>query len=136
MNKKARAGLISLVTGGLLALSVQHVGTGKLDHADERKLQATWKQKNDNRKMARSFARIGYGWSGQQWHCLNALWTGESRFDQYADNPNSTAYGIAQLIGERSSIVQFQLLRGLRYISVRYGTPCKAHRYHQRHGWY
>ena len=136
MNKKARAGLISLVTGGLLALSVQHVGTGKPGVDDNVFKHATWKEKNENRKMAKAFARIGYGWSGREWHCLNALWTGESRFDQYADNPHSTAYGIAQLIGERSSIVQFQILRGLRYISVRYGTPCKAHRYHQRHGWY
>jgi hypothetical protein len=48
----------------------------------------------------------------------------------------SSAFGIAQMLGERSREPELQILRGLRYISERYGTPCKAYRYHQRKGHY
>lgn len=137
MNKKARVGLILLVAGIVLALSVQHVDTGKVDHANKPVVKhATWKEKNENRKTAKTYARIGFGWKGREWVCLNTLWTGESRFDNYADNPHSTAYGVAQLLGEKSSDVRIQILRGLHYIDRRYTTPCKAYRYHQRNNWY
>ena len=86
----------------------------------------TKEQKRENRKMAKAYARAGYGWTGQQWVCLRTLWTSESRFDSKADNPKSSAFGIAQLLREKETEPALQILKGLRYISHRYGTPCQA----------
>lgn len=68
--------------------------------------------------------------------CLDALWTKESGWRATADNPTSTAYGIAQLLTETSSDPRSQILRGLAYISARYGTPCAAWVFWQRMRWY
>ncbi len=65
------------------------------------------------------------------------LWTRESRFDHLADNPRSTAYGIAQLLRERSRQPEFQILHGLRYLDHRYGkSACRALKHSDRRGWY
>lgn len=86
----------------------------------------TKEQKRENRKMAKAYARAGFGWTGRQWVCLESLWTSESRFDSKADNPRSSAFGIAQLLKEEESEPALQILKGLRYISHRYGSPCRA----------
>lgn len=86
----------------------------------------TKEQKDANRKMAKAYARTGYGWTGKQWVCLRTLWTSESRFDSKADNPKSSAFGIAQLLREKETEPALQILKGLRYISHRYSSPCKA----------
>lgn len=86
----------------------------------------TKEQKRENRKMAKAYARAGFGWTGDQWVCLRTLWTSESRFDSKADNPKSSAFGIAQLLREKETDPALQILKGLRYISHRYGTPCQA----------
>lgn len=86
----------------------------------------TKEQKRENRKMAKEYARAGFGWTGKQWVCLRTLWTSESRFDSKANNPKSSAFGIAQLLKEKETEPALQILKGLRYISHRYGTPCKA----------
>ena len=67
-----------------------------------------------------------------------ALWSGESRFDHLAKNQRgSTAYGIAQLLGEHSSDPHIQVLHGFRYLSYRYrGSACRALSWHARHHWY
>jgi hypothetical protein len=86
----------------------------------------TKEQKDANRKMAKAYARAGYGWTGEQWVCLRTLWTSESRFDSKADNPRSSAFGIAQLLKEKETEPALQILKGLRYISHRYGSPCRS----------
>ena len=88
--------------------------------------KATKDEKDRNRKLAKDYASAGFGWKGREWECLLSLWTGESRFDHYADNPESTAFGIAQRLGEESKDPRVQILKGLRYVSHRYQTPCKA----------
>jgi len=99
--------------------------------------KATQDEKNHNRKIAKAYAQAGFGWSGRESECLLALWTSESRFDNYAKNQRgSSAYGIAQLLGEKDSRAEYQILRGLKYISKRYGTPCKAHRFFLTHRYY
>jgi hypothetical protein len=98
--------------------------------------KATWKEKGENRKLARQYAWVAFGWRGREWVCLESLWTRESRFDHFAQNPKSSAFGIAQLLGERSRKPELQILRGLRYIDVRYGTPCKAKRFAEKHRHY
>lgn len=98
--------------------------------------------KRENRILAKEYASAAYGWKSKEWGCLNALWTRESRFDNYAKpldsegKPRSRAYGIAQLIGERSSRADLQVLRGLRYIHHRYSSPCNANRHSLQRGWY
>ena len=83
-----------------------------------------------------------YGWEESEFLCLEPLWEKESNWNPYADNPNSSAYGIAQLLGELSSNPVSQMHNGMRYISHRYGTPCEAWEFWQRQkerkgtGWY
>jgi hypothetical protein len=77
-------------------------------------------------RIAKAYASAGWGWGGKEWVCLRLLWTYESRFDHLAQNPRSSAFGIAQRLGERSIDPRIQILRGLRYIEYRYERPCKA----------
>jgi hypothetical protein len=95
-------------------------------------------EKKRNKSIALEYSRIAFGYTARERACLLALWTRESRFDQLADNPTSTAFGIAQLLGEKSRDPAIQILRGLRYIETRYGErgACTALRHSDRHGWY
>lgn len=91
-----------------------------------------------------------YGWgSGNEWSCLDALWTRESGWNNLADNPSSHAYGIAQALpaskyphagqpaslGGSSSAVS-QIAWGLSYIKSRYGSPSAAWAHEQSNSWY
>ena len=98
--------------------------------------KATMAQKRANKKMAKDFARVGYGWDTRQQNCVVNLFTAESRFDHLADNPKSTAYGIGQVLGEKSKDPATQILRAYRYIETRYQTPCRAYHHHLRRNWY
>ena len=71
-----------------------------------------------------------------QYKCLVVLWTKESNWRPTADNPDSTAFGIAQMLNEKSTDPYRQIRNGLRYLYGRYGTPCQALRFHERHNWY
>jgi hypothetical protein len=86
-----------------------------------------------------------YGWGGDQWGCLEALWERESNWNPYAQNPSSGAYGIPQALpgGKMASAgadwqtnPATQIRWGLGYISGRYGTPCGAWAHSQSVGWY
>jgi hypothetical protein len=77
-----------------------------------------------------------YGWNGKELGCLKRLWGKESAWNHLADNPNSTAFGIAQILGEDSKDPMEQIRNGLRYIVHRYDKPCNAWNYWQRHNWY
>jgi hypothetical protein len=98
--------------------------------------KATIAQKKANKKMAKDFARVGYGWDLRQQNCMVKLFTTESRFDHLADNKKSTAFGIGQVLGEKSKDPATQILRAYRYIETRYKTPCRAYSHHLRRNWY
>ena len=99
--------------------------------------KATQDEKKHNKKLAKDYAQAGFGWSGREWECLLSLWTGESRFDNYAKNQRgSSAYGIAQLLGEKDNRPEYQILRGLKYIDKRYNTPCRAYKFFLTHRYY
>jgi hypothetical protein len=66
------------------------------------------------------------GYLRNNWECLELLWQKESNWRPKADNPKSTAFGIAQMLGEKSTDPFTQIDNGLRYIEHRYGNPCKA----------
>ena len=55
-----------------------------------------------------------YNWSREQFICLDEIWTRESHWNHKADNPRSTAYGIAQMLGEDSKLPYVQIDNGLR----------------------
>ena len=86
-----------------------------------------------------------YGWSGDQFGCLDSLWTRESNWRVNADNPTSSAYGIPQALpGSRMSSAGAdwatnpvtQIRWGLGYIADRYGSPCGAWAASESKGWY
>ncbi|MFW7414506.1 G5 domain-containing protein [Demequina sp. SO4-18] len=97
-----------------------------------------------NRALGRELA-AQRGWTGEQWNCLNALFTKESNWNHTAQNPTSSAYGIPQsLPGSKMASVgsdwrtnpATQITWGLNYISGRYGTPCGAWGHSQARNWY
>jgi hypothetical protein len=140
MIKWVRNGLILVATLSLLVVGQDKLfppPVGKIPDGVISHRKATQDEKNYNRKIAKDYASAGFGWSGRESECLLALWTSESRFDNYAKNQRgSSAYGIAQLLGEKDSRSEYQILRGLKYISKRYGTPCKAHKFFLTHRYY
>lgn len=98
-----------------------------------------------NMLLAKSELTVPYGWNtGPEWDCLVMLWNGESGWDQYAQNPTSTAFGIAQFLnstwagqgGTKSSDARNQITLGLKYIKARYHTPCSANVFKLGHNYY
>lgn len=77
-----------------------------------------------------------YGWDKEELGCLKKLWGKESAWNHLADNPNSSAFGIAQMLGEKSDDPFIQIRNGLRYIEHRYDKPCNAWKYWRSHNWY
>lgn len=73
------------------------------------------------------------GFTGQEWSCLETLWSHESNWDHTARNPSGGASGIPQLHPSAHSFPpgyhdspRIQIEWGLDYIQGRYGTPCAA----------
>ena len=98
--------------------------------------KATMAQKRANIRLAKEYAQAGWGWNGHQWQCIHKIFMKESRFDHLAKNmQGSSAYGIGQVLKEKSKDPAIQLLHAYKYIEHRYGTPCVAWHHHRR-GWY
>ena len=98
----------------------------------------------DPRTVARALL-AEFGFSESQFGCLDSLWERESHWNVYADNPNSSAYGIPQALpGSKMASAGpdwatnpvTQIRWGLGYIEDRYGSPCGAWGHSQSHGWY
>ena len=86
-----------------------------------------------------------YHWSSAQMTCLNTLWNRESHWNFQAHNYSSGASGIPQAMPatKMSEIASdwhtnpvTQIKWGIRYIYLRYGTPCKALTHERWHGNY
>ncbi len=96
----------------------------------------------------RDIARVllgEFGFSSDQFGCLDSLYMRESGWNPYADNPTSSAYGIPQsLPGSKMASAGAdwatnpvtQIRWGLGYIRDRYGSPCSAWGHSQAVGWY
>ena len=98
--------------------------------------KATMEEKKANKIMAMRYAQVGWGWDKVERACIRKIFMKESRFDHLAKNQQgSSAYGIAQMLGEKSKDPAVQILRAYRYIVHRYDTPCKAWKHHDK-GWY
>ena len=97
------------------------------------------------KKVAKSILLDEYGFSEKEYKCLNQLWTKESNWNYKARNKNSGAHGIPQALpATKMNVVSTdwrtnpvtQIRWGLRYISIRYETPCKALSKHKRSNYY
>jgi hypothetical protein len=97
------------------------------------------------KKVARSILMDEYGFSEKEYKCLNQLWTKESNWNYKSRNKKSGAHGIPQALpASKMNVVSTdwrtnpvtQIRWGLRYISIRYETPCKALSKHKRSNWY
>ncbi len=135
-----RNGLISLATLSLIVFAEDKLSTPTVKQIPNGVIEnrkATKDEKDRNRKLAQEYASAGWDWRGREWTCLKSLWTRESRFDNYAKNQRgSSAYGIAQLLREKDHRSEYQILRGLKYIDSRYGSPCKAYKFFLRNNYY
>lgn len=85
------------------------------------------------------------GWDLSEYSCLVALWNRESRWNTYAENASSGAYGIPQALpGSKMASAgddwrtnpATQITWGLGYIAARYATPCGAWEHSESHNWY
>jgi hypothetical protein len=98
----------------------------------------------DPREIARALLPQ-FGFSADQFSCLDSLWTKESGWNVSADNPSSSAYGIPQALpGSKMSSAGAdwatnpvtQIRWGLGYIQDRYGSPCGAWAHSESSGFY
>jgi len=85
--------------------------------------------------VAKQIMSTEYSWGDRQVGCINSLWDRESHWNYKAHNYNSGAHGIAQALPAiKMEIISddwrtnpvTQIQWGLRYISIRYNTPCAA----------
>lgn len=84
-----------------------------------------------------------FGWGTDQQDPLIKLWNQESGWNPNAQNPTSTAYGIAQFLdstwgpyGSKTSDPSLQIKYGLEYIRDRYHDPAGAWLHEQQNNWY
>lgn len=84
-----------------------------------------------------------FGFSADQFGCLDRLFVSESNWRVDADNPTSSAYGIPQALTQLHDLPDdymtnpvTQIRWGLEYIERRYGSPCSAWAFKQGHNWY
>ncbi|MFC7360710.1 lytic transglycosylase domain-containing protein [Nocardioides astragali] len=96
----------------------------------------------DPRDIARALLPL-YGFSSDQFSCLDSLYVSESDWRVDADNPTSSAYGIPQALTQLHDLpadymtsAESQIRWGLEYIQDTYGTPCNAWEFKQSNNWY
>ena len=99
---------------------------------------------DDPRDIARALLPE-FGFSQDQFSCLDSLYAGESGWRVDADNPSSSAYGIPQALpgskmasagADWATNPETQIRWGLGYIADRYGSPCSAMSFKSGNGWY
>ena len=85
-----------------------------------------------NQAIGREIA-AQHGWEGKEWRCALTLFAHESRWDNFAQNPTSTAFGIGQFLnqtwkgyGPKTTDARLQVTYAMAYVADRYGTPCRA----------
>lgn len=132
-----------------------------VSRSDERSVDATKKRALDQQsggqvtrtedltpKDPRTIARAmlpEFGFSADQFSCLDSIYLSESGWNLHAANPSSSAYGIPQALpGAKMASAgpnwqndaTTQIRWGLGYIKSSYGSPCGAWSFWQAHRWY
>jgi len=104
-----------------------------------------------------------FGWTGDQWTCLDNVEVREAGYNAQARNPSSGAFGMAQALGHGVpggagadgtneyggyglTVAQARLANNgdpgtqalwmCNYIRSAYGNPCNAWKHEQAFGWY
>lgn len=72
----------------------------------------------------------------KEYKCFNRIVWAESEWRHTADNKRSSAYGLGQLLNEKSKDAFEQILNAVAYGRHRYGTLCRAAAFHRAHGWW
>ena len=94
------------------------------------------------KQMLKNYAISYMKWQFPDWNrsehkALIKLWNAESHWNPEADNPDSSAYGVAQVLNtEPGTPAPRQVERGLEYIVHRYEKPSVAWSHHRKNGWY
>jgi hypothetical protein len=100
---------------------------------------------NGAREVTKILMDEKYGWGESQFTCLDNLWTGESHWNYLSSNKRSGAHGIPQALpADKMEVIGTdwrtnpvtQISWGLRYIDIRYDTPCKAYAKFKRSRFY
>jgi len=87
-----------------------------------------------NAEIVRQVFASMFGWTGAEWDAATRLIMGESGFNNLAQNPTSTAFGMFQFLNStwagygipKTADPTQQAIAGGRYIRVRYGSPLGA----------
>ena len=82
--------------------------------------------------------------TGNEWDSFNYIITRESGWNNTAQNPTSTAYGLAQFLNmtwetvgcTKTSNATIQIDCAITYMQQRYGTITKAERFWRNNHWY
>jgi hypothetical protein len=136
---KRRAVVGTLILGTVLVVPIHKAVDVevKVSPIVKARTKATMAEKTANKIMAMRYAKAGWNWDRTQRRCAYALFMAESKFDHLAKNQRgSSAYGIGQVLKEKSSDPAIQILNAYKYIEHRYDTPCRAWTHHQRRNWY
>jgi len=82
-----------------------------------------------------TFHKMNYNF--EQFYCVDELVHLESRWNYKAKNPNSSAFGLFQILKSKEKDPVKQIDLGLRYLDRRYdGCACRALAHHKAKGWY
>ena len=97
-----------------------------------------------NKQIVQNVAGEYFWDTGKEWSSLVSLINSESGFNNTAQNPTSTAYGMFQFLDstwkstgiKKTSDPTLQTFAGLKYIKSRYGDPIHAWDFHKKNNWY
>ena len=141
MELKFVLGMLIVGVGFALMLPAGKPLVGN-DNALKGYVSAPVKQQQRAPMSARSYARSMV--SDKEYVALHELINLESNWNSEAQNPKSTAYGLAQFVDktwdlvdvEKSADYRIQLIAAQKYVIMRYGSWVKALEHHKRYGWY
>jgi hypothetical protein len=130
----------------VVSRSADEIDTEKLETLTVEESPAAAYEEDLSDADPRTIARVllpEYGFSADQFGCLDALYVSESDWRIDADNPTSSAYGIPQALTETHDMppgyftsAEVQIRWGLDYIRDSYGSPCSAWEFKQANNWY
>jgi len=122
-----------------LLIGVMTVGIAKTVDADDT-VDCNYMPNIERFAICSVYNKWGYGNINSFKYIVNK----ESGWNPEAQNPHSTAYGLMQFLDstwkltsyEKTSDPKEQILAGIQYIELVYGTPNKAKQKHTRSNWY
>lgn len=91
-----------------------------------------------------AFEKVLEEWGSKEWVYFDKLIEKESNWLPYAKNPQSSAYGLGQLLDSTWGTVgciktnnpQEQIDCTIKYVKARYKTPQRAIQFHNLNNWY